>query len=227
MKKAPLGPMAFRPADPPPTPVIFVTDDDASFRTAISRLLRASGYEVETFDSAEAFLSRVATTKFGCLVLDLHLPGQSGFQLQEALARAGHDLPVVFVTGHGDVPQSVRAMKSGAVDFLIKPVARRDLVDAVERALGEAAQREAQRAKRERLEARLRRLTPRERQVFERVVTGMLNKQIARELGTGLYTIKVHRGRVMQKMEADSLTELVRMADEMGLHVSSPGPPGR
>lgn len=212
---------------PPPTPVIFVTDDDVSFRTAISRLLRASGYEVETFDSAEAFLSRGATTKVGCLVLDLHMPGQSGFQLQETLARAGHDLPVVFVTGQGDVPQSVRAMKAGAVDFLIKPVARRDLVDAVERALGQAAQREAQRAKCERLEARLRRLTPRERQVFERVVTGMLNKQIARELGIGLYTIKVHRARVMQKMEADSLTALVRMADELGLPVSLPGPQGR
>ena len=220
--------MAFHSARPPsPTPVIFVTDDDASFRTAISRLLRASGYEVEIFDSAEAFLSRVATAKFGCLVLDLHLPGQSGFQLQETLARAGHDLPVVFVTGHGDVPQSVRAMKSGAVDFLIKPVTRHLLVDAVERALREAAQRKAQRAKRDRLEARLRRLTPRERQVFERVVTGMLNKQIALELGTGLGTIKVHRARVMQKMEADSLTALVRMADELGLHVSLSDPPGR
>ena len=205
---------------PPPTPVIFVTDDDVSFRAAISRLLRASGYEVETFDSAEAFLSRRAPAKFGCLVLDLHMPGQSGFQLQEALARAGHDLPIVFVTGQGDVPQSVRAMKAGAVDFLIKPVARRDLVDAVERALGQAAQREAQRANRERLEARLRRLTSRERQVFELVVTGMLNKQMARELGIGLYTIKVHRARVMQKMEADSLTALVRMADELGIPVS-------
>ena len=212
---------------PLPTPVIFVTDDDVSFRTAISRLLRVSGYEVETFDSAEAFLSRAVTAKFGCLVLDLHMPGQSGFQLQETLARAGHDLPIVFVTGQGDVPQSVHAMKSGAVDFLIKPVTRRDLVDAIERALGEAAQREAQRAKRERLEARLRRLTPRERQVFERVVTGVLNKQIARELGIGLYTIKVHRARVMEKMEADSLTALVRMADELGVPVSPQSPQGR
>lgn len=212
---------------PPPTPVIFVTDDDVSFRTAISRLLRASGYEVETFDSAEAFLSRGATAKFGCLVLDLHMPGQSGFQLQETLARTGQDLPIVFVTGQGDVPQSVRAMKAGAVDFLIKPVTRRDLVDAVERALGRAAEREAQRANRERLEVRLRRLTPRERQVFERVVTGMLNKQIARVLGIGLYTIKVHRARVMEKMEADSLTALVRMADELGVPVSPRSPMGR
>src|SRR5262249_28645939 len=161
-------------------------------------------YEVEAFDSAEAFLSRGTTSKLGCLVLDLDMPGQDGLQLQETLARTGDQLPIVFVTGQGDVPQSVRAMKGGAVDFLTKPVARRNLVDAIERALGQAAQQEAQRVERGRLQARLQRLTPRERQVFERVVAGMLNKQIAFELGIGLRTIKVHRARVMDKMEADS-----------------------
>ncbi len=209
------------------TPVIFVADDDASFRAAMIRLLRASGYEVEAFDSAEAFLSRGRASKLGCLVLDLDMPGQNGLQLQETLARAGDNLPLVFVTGHGDVPQSVRAMKGGAVDFLTKPVARRDLVAAIERALAQAAQREAQRIERGRLQARFHRLSPRERQVFERVVTGLLNKQIAFELGIGLRTIKVYRARVMDKMEADSLTHLVRMADGLGLPVSLAAPPGR
>lgn len=198
-------------------PVVYIVDDDPSLRTALGRLVRAAGYRVETFATAGAFLGRPPTEEPGCLVLDVRLPGPSGLELQEALAARGEELPIIFLTGHGDVPMTARAMKAGAVDFLTKPVDRRALVDAVQRAIARHRQAQATRAERRALEGRLGTLTPRERAVFALVVRGLLNKQIAAALGITEPTVKVHRGRVMQKMQADSLADLVHLADRLGL----------
>jgi len=211
------------------TPIIYLVDDDPSFLRALSRRLRAADYQVETFGSAEEFLTRRRSDAAGCAVLDLQMPGPGGLELQEALAQAEEPLPVVFLTAHGDISSSVHAMKRGAVDFLTKPVRGDELLDAVQRALARgSAARESQRQKRE-WGARYESLTPREREVFALVVRGKLNKQIAFELGTSERTIKAHRQRVMEKMQVQSLAELVSLAERLGVlgqwHSRSPRRP--
>jgi len=190
-------------------PTIHVVDDDDSFRTAISRMLRASGYEVKAYRSAGEFLLEPAPRGPGCLLLDLHMPGPDGLELQEAIARRGDGLPIIFLTGHGDIRKSVRAMRQGAADFLTKPARREELLQAVRSALDRQKQDESTAGWRRELAARYALLTPREREVLERVVTGALNKQIAAVLGMTERTVKAHRARIMQKMQVDSLAELV------------------
>jgi FixJ family two-component response regulator len=197
---------------------VFVVDDEATVRRALRRLLRAAGLEVECFPTAQEFLALEPPSAGPCcLVADLRLPGLSGLDLQETLLRRGLDLPIVFISGRADVGSGVQAMKGGAVDFLEKPVAGRDLLEAIGHALEQDRERRAARLDRAELEARAAHLTPREREVFALVVTGMLNKQVGAELGATEKTIKVHRARVMEKMGAGSLAELVRMADRLEL----------
>jgi FixJ family two-component response regulator len=196
--------------------LVFVVDDDRSMRVAVERLLRSSGLEVESFASARAFLEREPADVACCLVLDVRMPELTGLDLQQALRQSNADIPIVFITGHGDVPTSVRAMKSGAEDFLQKPFKDQELLDAVHRALEGDRQARAGRAELAELGERFDSLTPREREVLELVVKGLLNKQIAFELGAAEKTIKIHRGRVMRKMRADSLADLVRMAGKLG-----------
>ena len=181
------------------------------------RLLRAAGHTVEAFASAREFLARERDDGPGCLVLDLRMPEMTGLELQDALERAGYAIPVVFVSGHGDIPASVKAMKAGAIDFLTKPVQNRDLLQAVERALARDRAARAARAERDAARARMARLTPRERQVCALVATGLLNKQVAAELGTGEKNIKLHRAHVMEKLGVGSVAELVRLVDRAGL----------
>lgn len=200
----------------PAPPRVFVVDDDASMRRSLTRLLSAGGYEVETFPSALAFLDRAPYTDPCCLVLDVRMPGPSGIDLQARLAAAGRSMSIVFLTGHADVPTSVRAMKAGAVDVLTKPVDESDLLEAIGRAVARDARGRSEDAQLAEIRARVATLTPREREVFARVVTGMLNKQIAAELSLAEKTVKVHRARVMRKMQAGSVAELVRMADRVG-----------
>jgi FixJ family two-component response regulator len=197
-----------------PLPVVHVVDDDPSLSRAVSRRLEAEGFEVVTFDSAEAFLSAL-TDGPGCVVLDLRMPGAGGLDVQEALARRADPLPVVFLTGHGDVHSSVRAMKAGAVDFLTKPVTGDELVEAVRRAIGLDESARASRRQARDLRARYARLTRREREVFALVARGLLNKQIAGELGMAERTVKAHRGRVMEKMELQSVAELALAAERL------------
>ncbi len=192
---------------------IFVIDDDASVRRSLRRLLRLSGYAVEDFASASDFLRREKPTGAGCVVLDVRMPRMSGPQLFDEIARGGYSLPVIFLTAHGDVPTSVHAMKDGAVDFLLKPVDADALLHAVEDAIARQASSRAAARECAAIEARLGRLSRREREVMERVVRGEPNKRIAAELGISEKTVKVHRHRVMEKMEAGSLAELVRLAD--------------
>ena len=211
----------------PPAPGagrVFVVDDDPPVRRALSRLLRSATLEVQAFPSAEGFLEGVAPDPGpACLVVDLKMPGLTGLQLQEEMQRRGLDLPVVFISGHADVSSSVRAMKSGALDFLEKPFTADALLGVVAQALEQDRRNRRTRAEQSVLEARLERLTPRERQVFALVVTGLGNKQVGWELGATEKTIKVHRARVMEKMEARSLAELVRMADALGMRPAAPG----
>jgi len=196
-------------------PVVYVIDDDASFRKAVSRLLRSAGLEVEALASAGEFLERPATDRPACLVLDVRMPGPSGMDLQSALEETGRDIPIVFMTGHGDVSTSVRAMKKGAVDFLEKPFRAPELLACVARGLARSRQSRAEGAERVVVERRFATLTSRERDVLRLVVTGMLNKQIAGELGIAEKTVKIHRGHAMQKMEAGSVAELVRMVQKL------------
>ncbi len=197
-------------------PTVFVVDDDPSVRTAVERLLVSVGLPCETFASAPEFLKRAAAGLLGCLVLDVRMPGPSGLDLQRILNSTGNDIPIIFVTAHADVPLTVRAMKEGALEVLTKPFDDQAFLDLVNKALETALRRGEQRTKMDRLRTRFDTLTPREREVMALVVTGMLNKQIAGQLGTTEKTVKVHRAQVMHKMEADSVAALVRMADMLG-----------
>ena len=202
-------------------PIIHVVDDDESFRTALVRLLRAANYEVRTYANAGDFLLRPPEAAPGCILLDVRMPGPSGLTLQEALAAQPEPLPVIFLSGHGDVPTAVRAMKSGAVDFLTKPVERKALLEAIERALARDAQARAARQRLRVWRNRYNGLTAREVEIFERVVSGKMNKEIADELGAAERTIKAHRANVMEKMEAGSVAELVQIAEALHANASA------
>jgi FixJ family two-component response regulator len=197
--------------------LVGIVDDDASVRKGMARLVTTAGYRVEVFASAREFLARPQHEDLCCLVLDVRMPGLTGLELQEALAVAGNRMSIVFVSGHGDVVGSVKAMKAGAIDFLTKPVDGRELLGAIERAVAKALTVRREQAGATEMQGRLKTLTAREAQVFALVVTGMLNKQIAAELGIVEKTVKVHRARVMEKMRAGSLAELVRLADRAGI----------
>jgi len=195
---------------------VLVVDDDASVRESLHSLLRSVGYDVELFQTVEDLLDhRDDLAEAACLVLDVRLPGQSGLELQRTLMKAGIALPIVFITGHGDVPMSVAAMKAGATEFLTKPLRDQDLLDAVARGAEQTRARQAETAALSELRQRFETLSPREREVMALVCSGKMNKQIAAELQISEITVKVHRGRVMRKMQADSLPELVRLADRL------------
>jgi FixJ family two-component response regulator len=200
-------------------PLVLVVDDDPSVRKSLSRLLESADYAVEAFASAGEFLARGLHPGPCCLVLDVKMPGLTGIQLQEMLAATGRRMSIVFVSGHVDVPTSVKAMKAGAVDLLTKPVDVRDLIAAIRRAMTRDEHERASETRLAEVRRRVAMLTARETEVFARVVTGMLNKQIGAALGIGEKTVKVHRARVMEKMQAGSFAELVRLADEAGVTV--------
>jgi len=204
------------------SPLVFIVDDDPSVRKSLTRLLTSSGYGVEAFGSAREFLAREPHPGPSCLVLDVRMPGLTGLELQERLVAGGRRMSIVFVTGHVDVPKSVQAMKGGAVDLLTKPVDAKDLIAAVQRCLVKSAQDLSAETRVTEVQRRVKLLTAREVEVFALVVTGMLNKQIAAALGIGEKTVKVHRARVMEKMQAGSVAELVRLADAVGVIVPSP-----
>jgi len=202
--------------------VVFVVDDDASMRESLKNLIRSVGLRVETLSSAQEFLRTKRGDEPGCLILDVRMPGLSGLDLQKRMAEAGVDLPIIFLTGHGDIPMSVSAMKAGAVEFLTKPVREQDLLDAVQEALERDSAVRNQRTKLDDLRERFDSLTPKERDVMGKVVAGLLNKQIAGELGMSETTVKIHRHQVMEKMKAASVAELVRMADRLRVYPPKP-----
>ena len=201
-------------------PTVFVVDDDPSVRRSVVRLLESAGLRVEGFPSGEAFLERETPRGPACVVLDVRMSGMSGLELQRRLHATGRPMAIVFITGHGDVPMSVAAMKGGAVDFLVKPFDDEALLVAIDRAIGRDRGWLHEQQELGVLRARFARLTPREQQVFALVTTGMLNKQVAARLGTSEKTIKVHRGRAMAKMEAGSLADLVRHAERLQVTAS-------
>ena len=205
-----------------PEPTVFVVDDDPSIRRSTERLVRTMGFDVRTFASAKEFLDHARVEGPACLVLDVRLPGRGGLDLQRELAQAGMRIPIIFITGHGSIPMTVRAMKAGAVEFLTKPVRPRDLLAAIGAAIERDRGAQRARLEAEALRGRYERLTPREREVMALVVGGQLNKQIAGELATSERTIKFHRAHVMEKMAAGSLAELVQMAGQLGLSLEGP-----
>jgi FixJ family two-component response regulator len=201
---------------------VFLVDDDVSVRRALARLIKSAGYQVRSFASAREFLDGGCSNEGpGCLVLDVRMPGLSGMDLQHELQRTRLILPIVFITGHGNIPMTVHAMKAGAVDFLQKPVRDKDLLHAIEQALARAVRERAELKEGKDIQSRVEKLTTREREVMNLVVRGLLNKQIAFELGTAEKTIKVHRARVMEKMKVDSLADLVRLAEKFGAQENS------
>jgi len=205
-------------------PVVFVVDDDASIRDSLRRLITSVGFKVEVFPSARAFLGARRPEVAGCLVLDVRLPGLSGLDLQRELAATNAELPIIFLTGHGDIPMSVRAMKAGAVEFLTKPFREQELLDAIRSAIERDRTMRAERQERSELGRRYASLTPRERDVMAGIIAGLLNKQIAGELGTREPTVKEQRGHVMAKMQAGSVAELVRIASRLGITPAGSGP---
>jgi FixJ family two-component response regulator len=204
-------------------PVVSVIDDDASVRSSLQNLLRSVGLSVAVFASATEFLASPHSESPGCVILDVRLPGLSGLELQDQFLRGRPDLAIVFITGHGDIPMSVRAMKAGAVEFLTKPLDDDDVIEAVEQALRRVRERSDEREDLVELRGRYQSLTPREREVMRHVVAGEANKVAAAELGISETTIKIHRGHVMHKMRAGSLAELVRMADRLGISLPEAG----
>jgi FixJ family two-component response regulator len=198
-----------------PDPIVFVVDDDASVRDAVQRLIASVGLRVQTFGSTREFLSSKRPEAPACLVLDVRLPDASGLELQRDLAAANFNIPIIFITGHADVPMTVRAMKAGAVEFLTKPFRGQELIDAIQEAIAKDRVAWSERAQMAELRSRYDSLTPREKEVLTLVASGLLNKQIGAELGTSELTIKTHRGRVMEKMGAESLADLVRMSEKL------------
>jgi FixJ family two-component response regulator len=211
-----------------PHPTVFVVDDDAAVRKSLVRLLKSAGYRAESFASADEFIEcRKRNPLPGCALVDIQMPGIDGLQLQCELINSTHEIPIIFITGHGDIPSSVKAMKAGAVDFFPKPFNDEDLLQAIREAIQRDHRARSERAERVSLAARFATLTPREREVLELVVRGMLNKQIAAALSASEKTIKIHRGRVMAKMKVPSVADLVRAAEKIGMPPGSPPPPDR
>jgi len=201
----------------PPSPTVFVVDDDAAIRKAVSRLLRSAGIAVTVFESPREFLAQYDPNTPGCLVLDLAMPGFNGLQLQTVLGEKGSILPIIFLSGHGDVLKSVQAMKGGAFDFLTKPVNAKNLLPAIRAAIERGAVARREQAELSEIRARLDTLTPREREVLEHVATGKLNKQVAGDLGITEATVKMHRARVIAKMKVQSVAELARLTERCGI----------
>ena len=202
----------------PPEPVVHIVEDDDDARDATARLMRAAGYAVKSYASGAAFLTEMPIAEPGCVLLDVQLPDASGLELHEMLSRAADVLPVIFVTGHGDIPMSVRAIQAGAVDFLTKPVQAKSLLTAVAQAVARDAQERAARAHAREVQAKYDRLTPREREVFAHLISGQLNKQVAFDLGTKERTIKAHRHSILEKLGAQSIADLIAVANE--LHIA-------
>jgi FixJ family two-component response regulator len=203
-----------------PDPTIFIIDDDASMRRALSYLLQSAGYKVETYSSAEKFLRRENYDGVGCIILDVRMPGLSGMDLQEKLMRSDYRMPIIFLTGHGELSMGVQAMKKGAIDFLTKPCDDEQLLGAVHSAIEKDMQARGNYKEKQEIRRRIELLTPRENEILRYVIAGMLNKQIAAKLGIAEPTVKIHRGRIMQKLCAESVAGLVRLAGKAGIEPS-------